>query len=184
MARQADRCRRPCPSIPNGSSPEGCPALTEDSITEPVRPYTVRPSCESDLEPVREFLRPFMQQRVILRRTRAEMAALLNTGFVAERDGRVVGFGAVEIYSKKLAEIQCLAVAPEHRGCGLGSELVRRCVDLARQRGVMEVMAISSSENLFRQVGFDYSLPDQKRALFFQLRSREDVYRELEESGE
>ena len=48
----------------------------------------------------------------------------------------------------------------------------------------MEVMAISSSEKFLQDLGFDYSLPDQKRALFCQLRSREAVYRELEQLGE
>ncbi|GIX00515.1 MAG: N-acetylglutamate synthase [Pirellulaceae bacterium] len=142
--------------------------------------YVIRPSTEEDLGEVRAFLRPFVENRQILHRTRAELAVLLHTGFVVECEGRIVGFSAVEIYSKKLAEIQCLAVAPEHRCRGLGHELVRRCVELARQRGVMEVMAISSSEKLLRDVGFDYSLPDQKRALFCQLRSREEVYRQLE----
>jgi amino-acid N-acetyltransferase len=46
----------------------------------------------------------------------------------------------------------------------------------------MEVMAISSSEDFLAKIGFNYALPDQKRALFFQLRSREEVYREAQES--
>ncbi|RMF39227.1 MAG: hypothetical protein D6753_14310, partial [Planctomycetota bacterium] len=82
-------------------------ALTDNSTSNRSISFTVRPSCESDLEQVRAFLQPFVEQRKILRRTRAELAALLNTGFVAEVDGLLIGFGAIEIYSKKLAEIQC-----------------------------------------------------------------------------
>jgi amino-acid N-acetyltransferase len=41
-------------------------------------------------------------------------------------------------------------------------------------------MAISSSDKFLQNLGFDYSLPDQKRALFYQLRTREDLYRERE----
>jgi len=37
---------------------------------------------------------------------------------------------------------------------------------------VMEILAISSSDRFFESCGFDYALPDQKRALFFQLRPR------------
>lgn len=131
-----------------------------------------------------DLLRPFVEQRKVMRRTRAETSALLATGFVVLHNERVVGFSSVEIYSKKLAEIQCLVVSPEHQAQGLGGSLVRHCIELARQRGVMEVMAISSSEKFLHDLGFDYSLPDQKRALFYQLRSREAVYRELEELGE
>lgn len=146
--------------------------------------YRLRPAVEADLDAVIQLLRPFVEQRKVLRRTRAETAALLTTGFVAEWEGQIVGFSAVEIYSKKLSEIQCLTVRDEHQGRGIGGALVRQCVELARQRGVMEVMAISSSEKFLHDLGFDYSLPDQKRALFYQLRSREEVYRELEQRGE
>lgn len=146
--------------------------------------YSLRPAIEADLDAVIQLLRPFVEQRKVLRRTRAETAALLTTGFVAEWEGQIVAFSAVEIYSKKLAEIQCLTVRDEHQGRGIGRALVRQCVELARQRGVMEVMAISSSEKFLHDLGFDYSLPDQKRALFYPLRSREEVYRELEQRGE
>lgn len=130
------------------------------------------------------LLRPFVDQRMILRRTRAEVAALMTTGFVVLYHDQIVGFSSVEIYSKKLSEIQCLAVSQLHQGKGLGGILVAHCVDLARERGVMEVMAISSSDGFLLNQGFNYSLPNQKKALFIQLRSREEVYRELEESAE
>lgn len=130
------------------------------------------------------LLRPFVELRQVMRRTRAETGALLNTGFVAEFEGSMVGFSSIEIYSKKLAEVQCLAVLEEHRRHGIGGQLVRHCIGLAQGRGVMEVMAISTSGKFLEDLGFDYSLPDQKRALFYRLRSREEVYRELEENGE
>jgi amino-acid N-acetyltransferase len=89
-----------------------------------------------------------------------------------------VGFAAVEIYSRKLGEIQSLAVADGYQGNGIGSALVKACVDRAREKGILEVMAISASEEFLRKLGFDYSLPDQKRALFCQLHSREEIFRD------
>ena len=102
----------------------------------------------------------------LLPRTIEEIRQLSEHAFVAERGGIVVGFSAVEVYSKKMAELQCLAVAPECQGQGLGKQLVNLCVERARHLGIMELMAITSSDELFLQCGFDYSLPDQKRALF------------------
>lgn len=145
---------------------------------------TIRRATSEDLPGVIALLKPYVQQRKLLKRTRGEMELLVPCGFVAEADNRVVGFSAVEIYSRKLAEIQCLAVDSNFQGSGIGSRLVRECVELARQRGVMEVMAISSSEHFLQQLGFDYSLPDQKRALFCQLRSRDDVYQQSDDSDE
>lgn len=141
----------------------------------------VRRATSDDLMAVNSLLKPFVLQRKLLKRTRAEMELLVPSGFVAVAEGRVVGFAAVEIYSRKLAEIQCLAVEPEFQGHGIGSQLVRRCVELARDRGVMEVMAISSSEHFLQKLGFDYSLPDQKRALFCQLRTRDEVHQQSDD---
>lgn len=129
-----------------------------------------------DVSTLLEFLQPFFQSRQILSRTEEELSTLARHGFLAVRPGdggaaeQIVGFAAIEVYSLKLAEIQSLAVAPELQGRGIGRSLVTLCVDRARELGVFELMAITASEKLFRDVGFDYSLPNQKRAFFYQTR--------------
>lgn len=115
---------------------------------------------------VQAFLQPFIDQNFLLPRTEDELSKLLTFSFVAVRHDDVVGFAAVEIYSKKLAEIQCLAVSPNVQRQGIGRKLVQGCVDVARQQGVKELMAISASDAMFTACGFHYSLPNQKRALF------------------
>ena len=117
-------------------------------------------------------------QRLLLSRSEAEIIDLTRHGFVADRsvdnaDSRVIGFSAVEIYSPKLAELQCLAVHEQYRCSGVGRVLVELCVQRARDLNVMEILAISSSEEFLQSCGFDYSLPDQKKALFCKLRPRE-----------
>ncbi len=144
----------------------------------------IRSASLDDLPGIQGLLKPYVVARKLLKRTRNEMMGLVANGFVASVDlgdgtQQIVGFSAVEIYSRKLAEIQCLAVHEAFQGQGLGSKLVQKCVERAREKGVLEVLAISASESMFRALGFDYSLPDQKRALFFQLKSREDMYNEL-----
>lgn len=107
-----------------------------------------------------------MEQNFLLPRTEDELLKLLTFSFVALLEYEVVGFAAVEIYSKKLAEIQCLAVSPTVQRQGVGRKLVQSCVEIAREQGVKELMAISSTEEMFVACGFHYSLPNQKRALF------------------
>ncbi|HAC92189.1 MAG TPA: N-acetylglutamate synthase [Planctomycetaceae bacterium] len=160
------------------------PELTETPALAIPEGYSVRAADPEDLSAILSVLKPFVQQRVILRRTRSEVQALIPTGFVVLHGQEIVGFSSVEVYSKKLDEIQCLAVSESHQGKGLGGVLVSHCMHLARQLGVMDVLAISSSDLVLISQGFDYALPNQKKALFLQLRSREEVYRELEEAGE
>ena len=122
-------------------------------------------------------MRPFVMQRLLLSRTEAEIIELTQHGFVAVREEggkevQLIGFSAVEIYSSKLAELQCLAVHTDFQKSGVGRDLVAHCVQRARELNVMEIMAISSSEKFLQTCGFDFSLPDQKKALFLQLRKR------------
>ena len=136
-------------------------------------PVQIRPARESDTEELERFIQPFVDEEKLLPRTAYELELLEINGFVAERDGKIVGFCALEIYSPKLAEIRSLAVAAEAQGTGLGTRLVAACVARAKERQILEVMAISSSENFFRSCGFDFTLPGEKKAFFLQTREEE-----------
>jgi N-acetylglutamate synthase-like GNAT family acetyltransferase len=126
----------------------------------------------TDVPAIAALIEPHVQRRVLLPRSIEQLRDLTRNGFVAESGGRLVGFAAVDIYSKKLAELQCLAVADDYRGMGVGHRLVRACVDCARRHDVQELMAITSAEDFFQDCGFDYTLPDQKKAFFISTRPR------------
>ena len=129
---------------------------------------SVRSASAADLAGVTAFLQPFIDREQILPRTSVEIELLLRHAFIAEAEGAIAGFAAVEIYSRKLAEIQCLAVAENFRRQGIAKELVSRCVARAKAEKVREVMAITATEQLFQECGFDFALPGQKRAVFLQ----------------
>jgi N-acetylglutamate synthase-like GNAT family acetyltransferase len=131
---------------------------------------TIRPVQVGDLPAISEFIEPFVAAGKLLPRTAEELEDLVEHGFVAELDGRIVGFAALEIYSPKMSEIRSLAVASEVRGRGVGRSLVQQCVDRARERKVLEVMAITSNDEFFQRCGFDFTLPGEKKALFMQTR--------------
>ena len=137
-------------------------------MSEPVLSPTVeiRPVKREDLAGLADFIKPFVAEGRLLPRTTEELAELVYNGFVAKVDGRLIGFAALEIYSRKLAEIRSLAVIPEFQGKGVGRLLVEECVERARKRDILEVMAITSSEVFFRSCGFDFTLPGEKKALF------------------
>lgn len=132
----------------------------------------IRPAHGPDIRPLSELIDPFVQRNILLRRTIDELALLLPNYFVAEDGGKIVGCAALEIYSSKLAELRSLVVAPSHQGKGVGKRLVEACVERAQQERVLEVMAITSAEEFFKSCGFDFTLPGEKKALFFQTRDR------------
>ncbi|MEZ4672075.1 MAG: GNAT family N-acetyltransferase [Anaerolineae bacterium] len=130
----------------------------------------IRTAVEADLNPLTEFITPFVEERKLLPRTLDELQDLLPTIFIAEQEGQIVGCAALEIYSWKLAEVRSLAVDKSLQGKGVGRRLVDACLERARQKNILEVMAITSSDAFFMSCGFDYTLPGEKRALFMQLR--------------
>ena len=90
--------------------------------------------------------------------------------WVALRDDALVGFAHVEMFEPNVAHLLELDVHPDHGRQGIGRRLVTACVERARERHVLEVMAITSSDGFFRTCGFDYTLPGERKALFIQTR--------------
>ena len=137
-------------------------------------PFEIMPATQDDLAAVSQFLQPYMDAEQLLQRTSIELQLLLRHSFKAQsvKHGWIVGFCALEIYSKKLAEIQCLAVKESDQRKGIGRQLVDACVQRAKEEKVLELLAISNSEQMFKACGFDYSLPNQKRAFFYQTETR------------
>lgn len=132
--------------------------------------FTVRRATVQDVDALHAFIEPFVTQGRLLPRTQDELEDLTENGFLAEASGQIVGFAALEIYSTKLAELRSLAVSNAFQGRGVGKALVQACVDLARQKRVFEVMAITSSDEFFQRCGFDFTLPGEKKAVFLQTR--------------
>lgn len=135
-------------------------------MSDAANPISIREATPGDVSAVLDLIAPYVAQKYLLPRSREEVEKLIPHGFIAEAAGEVIGFSAVEIYSRKLAELQCLAVAPDFQGRGIAKRLIELCVQRAKENDVYELLAITASEKPFRDCGFDYSLPNQKRALF------------------
>lgn len=133
----------------------------------------IRPAQPEDINTLAALIREFVDEGKLLPRTLDELEELMDSFFVAELDGELLGCAALEIYNKKLAEIRSLAVSRRAQGHGVGRKLVQACVDRAKERDIFEVMAISASDEFFRAVGFDYTLPRLRKAYFLQ--TREDL---------
>jgi len=129
--------------------------------------FQIRSSQPRDQGLILDLIEPFVRQQLLIPRSAKEVSDLLEHGFVAIDGDELVGFAAIEIYSRKLAEIQCLAVSSQAHGMGIGTQLIAACLAKAKEHQVLEVMAISSSGDFLERCGFDYSLPGHKRALFY-----------------
>jgi N-acetylglutamate synthase-like GNAT family acetyltransferase len=138
--------------------------MPEETLTKII----IREATVEDIDRINVFITPFIDEKKLLPRTHDELKDLIKNLFIAEVNGDIMGCAALEIYSKKLAEIRSLAVAHEVQGLGIGRKLVTACVERAKSHNILEVMAVTSSEDFFKACGFDFTLPGEKKALFFQ----------------
>jgi amino-acid N-acetyltransferase len=138
---------------------------------QPAQPNVIiRTATRDDVDAIIAFIEPFVDSGFLLERTVDEVDEWLPNYYLALVEGEIVGCAALEIYSKKLAEIRSLAVSPKMQGMGIGKLLVNACVELARAKNILEVMVITSNEHFFKAVGFDYTMTGEKKALFIQTR--------------
>lgn len=143
-------------------------------------PVIIRAARAEDVPQIAALIAPFVAHGKLLVRTYDELGELLPNFFVAvqhDPDGEdvILGCAALEIYSPKLAEVRSLAVSEKAQGLGIGKRLVNACIERARIHRVFEVMAITSADAFFQQLGFDYTLPGEKRALFITTREAVDT---------
>jgi amino-acid N-acetyltransferase len=82
------------------------------------------------------------------------LADHLDTAVVARCGDRMVACAALEMYPDG-ALLRSVAVAPEARGEGLGQQIVRAALDLARQEGTAAVYLLTTTaEGFFPRFGF------------------------------
>ena len=74
--------------------------------------------------------------------------------FIAEHSGEIVGCCALQVYSRRLAEVRSLAVHPDYRGQGIGARLVHACKRRGRERRVRQLFAVTSEPRFFEARGF------------------------------
>lgn len=73
---------------------------------------------------------------------------------VAELDGVVVGCGALHVLWADLGEVRTLAVHPDHRGRGVGADLLSELVAQARRLGLGRLFALTFHTEFFARHGF------------------------------
>jgi len=84
--------------------------------------------------------------------------------FVAENNKKIVGCCALDIYSRRIAEIRSLAVLLNYQRKGIGTNLIKLCLNKAKKKKILEIITITGKESLFKKFGFN-TFNNEKMAL-------------------
>lgn len=93
--------------------------------------------------------------------TEADWGRFLNAAsdgcFAAESEGLVCGTTASIIYDHQLAWIGMVLVSPDHRGRGIGTALLKKCLTYLDSQGPLTVKLDATPQGMpiYQQLGFD-----------------------------
>jgi amino-acid N-acetyltransferase len=114
----------------------------------------VRSANVSDVKAIHGLINAYAERDQMLFRSMADIYKNLQTFFVVELDGQVVGCCALEVIWSDLAEIKSLAVDEHHKSRGVGSMLVTAAVEQAKRLGLSKVFGLTLKPQFFEKLGF------------------------------
>jgi amino-acid N-acetyltransferase len=107
-----------------------------------------------DIELIQQLLKPFIDDGIILKRDDDEIATNIRSYLIIKNRGKIVGIGALHIYSKSLAEIRSLAVDKNYQGQGLGKKIVLGLEQEAKKFGITQLLTLTYQKEFFEKLGF------------------------------
>lgn len=114
----------------------------------------IRKATISDVKQIQSLINAYADTGQMLPRTLNDLYENLRDFSVFDERGALVGVCALHISWDGLAELRSLAVQQDRIGKGIGSTLVRSCLDEAEGIGARQVFVLTYQSSFFRKLGF------------------------------
>lgn len=92
--------------------------------------------------------------KILLEKNLVNLYEAVQEFWVAERDGEVIGCGALHVLWDDLGEVRTVAVHPKVRGHGVGHAIVDRLLDVARELRLERIFVLTFEVEFFSRHGF------------------------------
>ena len=92
----------------------------------------IRPAKTSDIKAIRTIIDTYSLQRRLLSKETVMLYEDVQEFFVAERDSKIVGCGALHVLWEDLGEVRTVAVIEEFRGQKIGQQIMNAIIDRAQ----------------------------------------------------
>ncbi len=114
----------------------------------------IRPARTTDVRAITEIASPLVEKRILLGKELVELYESIQEFVVAEKDGEVIGFGALHVMWEDLAEVRTLAVRESVKGQGVGKKILGELLDKAKDLGIHRVFCLTFEVKFFESQGF------------------------------
>jgi len=110
----------------------------------------------SDIPAMQVLVASEVKEGIILNRSEDEVATNIRSYVLAKDGERLVGYTALHVHSKRLAEIRSLIVDEKYRGQKIGQRMVEFTLEEAKALGVEEdVLVLTYLPAFFEKLGFN-----------------------------
>ena len=107
-----------------------------------------------DVKDIQKLLTHFASRGDMLSRSLSELYEAIRDFYICEEDGRLIGTAALHIVWEDLAEIRSVAVAEDAGRKGVGTQLIRACIDEAQLLGLKRLFCLTYKPDFFGRFGF------------------------------
>lgn len=109
----------------------------------------------SDIPDMQILVASEVKDGIILNRSEDEVATNIRSYVLAKEGDKLLGYTALHIHSKRLAEIRSLIVDVSYRGQKIGQKMVEFALDEAKHLGVEEdVLVLTYLPGFFLKLNF------------------------------
>ena len=113
----------------------------------------VRRARTSDVPEIKRLVDTYAG-KILLEKNLVTLYEAVQEFWVAERDGDVVGCGALHVLWADLGEVRTVAVDPTVKGRGVGHAIVDRLLDEARELQLERLFVLTFETEFFGRHGF------------------------------
>jgi amino-acid N-acetyltransferase len=118
-----------------------------------VEGLSVRRARTSDVPAIKRLVDTYAG-RILLEKNLVTLYEAVQEFWVAERDGEVIGCGALHVLWADLGEMRTVAVDPRVKGHGVGHAVVDRLLEVARDLQLQRLFVLTFETEFFGRHGF------------------------------
>lgn len=107
-----------------------------------------------DVPAMAKLINGYAVQSQMLPRSHHRLYQDIRDFVVAEREGEIIGCGALHVVWEDMAEVRSLAVASQYHNLGLGRRIVDTLLAEAKALGLPRAFALTYHRSFFERAGF------------------------------
>lgn len=114
----------------------------------------VRAARTGDVRAMQGIIEPYVRRRILLGKELVTLYEAVQEFVVAERDGALVGCGALHVMWEDLGEVRTIAAAEGAVGKGVGHAMLEVLEDRARELGLSRLFCLTFETDFFGRHGY------------------------------